>query len=73
MMADGAPYTINQPCSPAYHPAAAGSVTVIQTKEGLVRQKHQRLPNKSFIPSMSNAREKRNVWSSGLVFALEMT
>ena len=31
------------------------------------------LPNKSFIPSMSNVREKRSVWSRGLLFAVAIT
>lgn len=31
------------------------------------------LRNRSFIPSMSNASEKRSVWSSGLLCAVDMT
>lgn len=35
--------------------------------------KEPHLRNKSFMPSMSNASEKRSVWSRGLLCAVEMT
>ena len=36
-------------------------------------QQGPHLRNKSFMPSMSNASEKRSVWSRGLLCAVEMT
>jgi hypothetical protein len=53
------------------------STIIESTKNPSLREGHRvgvyLLLNKSLIPSISNVREKRRVWSSGLLFAVAMT